>query len=65
MATKDEYDAVAVALLKMVTADINTDVPVMFRSMIPPDMAPHISNAAAKLAIDTLDAYRAKKGPHA
>lgn len=60
MATKAEYDAVAAALVKVLTADINTNVPVMFRGMIPANMAPHLAQETAKVAIDTLDAYRAK-----
>jgi hypothetical protein len=61
MATAAEYTAVANALLKLITADINADVPGWARGMIPADMAPQLAGAAAKTAIDTLDAYRANE----
>ena len=63
MATQPEYTAVANALLALITADINNDVPSIWRGMIPADMAPNMAGQLAKAAVDTLDAFRAKEAP--
>lgn len=59
MATQSEYTAVANALLKLINADIEADVPGWARGWIPDNMAPSLAGACAKVAVDTLDAYRA------
>lgn len=63
MATQAEYTAVANALQKLIQADVNADVPGWAQGMIPADLAPSLAGACAKLAVDTLDAYRAKEAP--
>jgi hypothetical protein len=62
MATADEYAAVRAALLKLIVHEEQTEVPAMFRGMVPADVAPKAADALSKLAVDTLDAYRASHG---
>lgn len=58
--TKPEYDAVYAKLLALITEDEGNEVPVMFRSMIPKEAAPHLADQCTKVAIAALDAFRAK-----
>jgi hypothetical protein len=58
MATQTEYNAVAAALLKIIAADENANVPGWARGMIPQDAAPHLAAQCAKVAVDALDALR-------
>lgn len=68
-ATDEDYQIGAAALEKLVvadvTADINQQVPSMFRGMIPADMAQQIARqlgaAGAKAVIDAVDAARAAR----
>jgi hypothetical protein len=63
MATQPEYTAVANALVSVLQADINADVPSFFKGMVPANLAPELAGALAKKAVDTIDAYRAKEQP--
>jgi hypothetical protein len=60
MATTAEYQLAAAAVLKIVQADIEKNVPVMFQGEIPQDIVKQFAADAAKAAIDTVDADRAK-----
>jgi len=59
MANPAEYTAVANAILKIINGEIATAVPGWAQSMIPSDMAPTLAGKCAKVAVDTLDAFRA------
>src|SRR5262249_40568956 len=68
MATEDEYAAVEKVLLKAMLNEeaaelkkLNPMVVGMVRNMVPPDAAPKAAHAAARIAVDTLDQYRASK----
>ena len=61
MASQAEYDAVAKALTTALTTDEQQKVPIEFRGMIPADLAPRLGTELAKVAVDELDAYRAKE----
>lgn len=62
MATKAEYAAVAKALVVAIQSDENTLVPAWARGMIPSNMAEQMANQLCTIAVDTLDAFRAKEG---
>lgn len=61
MTTQAEYAAVANALEEALTTDEQQKVPPEFRGMIPADLAQQLATQLAKVAVDTLDAYRAKE----
>jgi hypothetical protein len=63
MATPAEYLAVSTVLQKWLAAEEDTEVPAWARGMIPAETVPKASGALAKLAVDTLDAYRASHKP--
>jgi hypothetical protein len=59
MATSAEYSIAAAAVMKIVMADINQDVPAMFRNQIPTSLVAQFATDAAKAAVDAVDADRA------
>jgi hypothetical protein len=61
MATTAEYQIAAAAVLKVVQADIEKNVPVMFQGEIPQDIVKQFAADAARTAIDAVDADRAKQ----
>lgn len=61
MATQAEYVAVASALNAAIVGDEQQKVPAEFRGMIPADLAPTLAGQLAKVAVDALDAHRAKE----
>jgi hypothetical protein len=61
MAITAEYQIAAAAVFKVVQADIEKNVPVMFRGEIPQDIVKQFAADAAKAAIDAVDADRAKQ----
>ncbi len=64
VATQAEYTVAANAIVKIINADIDADVPGWARGMIPGDMAPKLAGACAKAGIDAVDAYRAAHAPN-
>ena len=60
MATQAEYTAVANALVALITSKIQL-LPSWEQGFIPVDKIPMAAGAAAKTAVDTLDAFRAKE----
>lgn len=54
MATENQYKLGADAAMKVITADINSDVPFTFRGMIPAELAPQLSQQIAKVVIDAV-----------
>lgn len=60
MGTQPEYSAVANAILKLIQADVAA-LPGWEQGWVPPAMEAPLAGAAAKLAVDTLDAYRANQ----
>lgn len=61
MATPAEYTAVADALLKQIKGDIAVKVPGWEQGFIPSDLAPDLASELSKIAVDTLDQYRANE----
>ena len=68
MATSDEYAAVEKVLLKAMLDEeaaelkkLNPMIVGMVKNMVPADAAPKAAHAAAQIAVDTLDQYRASK----
>jgi hypothetical protein len=61
MATQAEYSAAANAILKLIQQDIATQVPAWEQGFIPAAMEAPLAGAAAKAAIDAVDAMRAVK----
>lgn len=61
MGTPDEYTAVANAMLKQIKGDIAAKVPGWEQSWIPADLAPTLAGELSKIAVDTLDQYRANE----
>jgi hypothetical protein len=59
--TQAEYSAVANAMLKQIHGDIAAKVPGWEQSFIPADLAPTLAGELSKIAVDTLDAYRANE----
>ena len=59
MATQGDYSAVANALVAYAKSEIE-QLPGFEQSLIPMQKLPAAAGAAAKVAVDTLDAYRAK-----
>jgi hypothetical protein len=62
MATPAEYTIVANALAAALRSDINQMVPSWAQGMIPANEANMLGGQLSKIACDTLDALRAKKG---
>ena len=64
MTTKTEYDAGTLAAIKLINAEINADiqaeVPMMFRNDITPDAVRSHAEAVARAVIDAAEAVRAK-----
>ena len=58
MATKLEYDAGAAAAIKIVQADIESEVPQIFRGRITPELIRTHAEAVAKAVIDAAAAAR-------
>jgi hypothetical protein len=63
MATQPELTAVANALAKALQGDINAMVPSWAQGMIPANEANILGGQLAKIAVDTLDAFRAMEKP--
>jgi hypothetical protein len=61
MATQNEYDYVAAELKNFLTQEEDTNVPEWARDLVPAGTIDKAAPALAKLAIDAIDAYRAKK----
>ena len=61
MATPQEYAAVTAKLQAELQTDESKFVPAMFQGMIPKDAIPHLAAACARMAVDTLDAFRAEE----
>lgn len=61
MATGNEINAVAAALLPVLRDDIHRFVPSMFQGMIPENEAAKLAQQLAPVAIAALDAERAKR----
>lgn len=59
MATQGDYTAVANALLTLMRAE-EEKLPGWEQSFIPQDKLPEAAGTAAQVAVDALDAYRAK-----
>lgn len=62
MATQAEYSAVANAILVLINQEIATQIPEWEQGMIPDAFKAPLAGAAAKVAVDTLDTFRAKEG---
>lgn len=62
MATQGDYTAVANALLKLAMAE-EDKLPGWERQWIPNEKLPEAAGTAAKVAVDTLDAYRMQNPP--
>jgi hypothetical protein len=60
MATQEEYTVVANALVALITNKIQL-LPSWEQGFVPVDKIPMAAGAAAKVAVDTLDTYRAKE----
>lgn len=60
MGTQGDYSAVANALVAYAKSEIE-QLPAFEQSLIPMQKLPAAAGAAAKVAVDTLDAYRAKE----
>lgn len=58
MATQAEYTAVANALLNLMKAE-ESKLPPWQEAFIPQKMLPSAAGTAAKVAVDTLDSFRA------
>jgi hypothetical protein len=63
MATQADYTAVANKLAASLQGDINAMVPSWARGMIPANEANILGGQLAKIAVDTLDAFRAMEKP--
>lgn len=61
MATQAEYSAVANQLLTAITSDISAQVPGWEQGFIPATLAPTLAGQLSKIAVDTLDVYRANE----
>jgi len=59
VATISEYQIAAKAVMKIVQADIDKDVPAMFQNEIPTSLVAQFANDAARAAVDAVDADRA------
>lgn len=60
MATQQDYTAVANALVKFFNDELQL-IPGWERSYIPVEKIPEAAGATAKVAVDALDAFRAKE----
>jgi hypothetical protein len=63
MATPLEYKAVIDRLTSTIQGDLNQFVPAWAMGMIPANEAAVLASQLGKLAVDTLDAYRAQEKP--
>jgi hypothetical protein len=61
MATQNEYDYVAAELKNYLTEQEDANVPEWARALVPAGTIDKAAPALAKMAIDAIDAYRAKK----
>lgn len=52
MATQAQYTAATAAIMLVINADIQADVPAMFRGQIPQDKLREFAIEAAKAAVD-------------
>lgn len=55
MATQAQYAAATAAVLKVVQADIQQNVPTMFQNEIPQDLLQKFAADSAKAAVDAYD----------
>jgi len=60
MATQAEYSAAANAILKIIKADVAA-LPGWEQGMVPEQFEAPLAGAAAKAAVDAVDAYRANE----